>query len=90
MIKVDSSQEAVPNGKVVTYTQVGNSASENGPQVIDGEEGADPTYRLLITNNPGVVLPFTGGSGTRFYYILGMILVAGAGGWLLLRRRSTA
>jgi LPXTG-motif cell wall-anchored protein len=40
-----------------------------------------------ITNNPGVVLPHTGGIGTTIFYILGSILVIGGGIYFVSRRR---
>jgi LPXTG-motif cell wall-anchored protein len=43
--------------------------------------------RMLSENVPGAVLPHTGGPGTRLLYILGSILILGAGVLLWRRRR---
>ena len=43
-----------------------------------------------IVNNEGAVLPSTGGMGTRLFYIVGAILVIGAGVLLVTRRRMSA
>lgn len=41
-----------------------------------------------IENNKGAELPETGGMGTTIFYVLGAILVLGAGGLLIARRRT--
>lgn len=43
-----------------------------------------------IENNKGAVLPSTGGIGTTIFYIIGAILVIGAGVVLVTRRRMNA
>ena len=43
--------------------------------------------RAAVTNEPGAALPHTGGPGTRLLYILGSIMVLGAGALLWRRRR---
>ena len=43
-----------------------------------------------IANYSGTVLPSTGGIGTTIFYILGGILVVGAGVLLITRRRTNA
>ncbi|MBQ6240407.1 MAG: isopeptide-forming domain-containing fimbrial protein [Firmicutes bacterium] len=43
-----------------------------------------------IENNKGVVLPSTGGVGTTIFYIVGAILMIGAGVVLVTRRRMSA
>ena len=43
-----------------------------------------------ILNNEGTVLPSTGGIGTTIFYIVGAILVIGAGVVLVTRRRMSA
>ncbi len=43
-----------------------------------------------ITNNQGSVLPSTGGIGTKLFYVIGGILVLGAGILLVARKRMDA
>lgn len=43
-----------------------------------------------IENNQGSVLPSTGGIGTTIFYVIGAILVLGAGILLVTRRRMNA
>ncbi|MBQ9065119.1 MAG: Cna B-type domain-containing protein [Blautia sp.] len=50
---------------------------------VTGQE--ENTAQIRIWNNPGVVLPSTGGPGTQLFTIPGSILLLGAG--VLLRRR---
>ena len=41
-----------------------------------------------IPNNPGIVLPATGGTGTQLIYLLGSFLLILAGGLLLFQRKK--
>jgi len=73
------------------------STSETGTvvDVKDGEEvifTADAPAGSLSTdviNNPGSILPSTGGIGTTIFYALGAILVLAAGATLVVRRRMS-
>jgi LPXTG-motif cell wall-anchored protein len=69
----------------VTYTQEGSTLPLNG-NGISHVEGTD-LYTLTVTNNAGVELPNTGGTGTRLLTLLGGILILGAGALLWRRRR---
>ena len=50
-------------------------------------ENAESNHIVTVGNEPGAALPSTGGSGTRFFTILGSILILGAGVLLWRRRR---
>ncbi len=53
-----------------------------------GQATYDPTTQFdKVENNKGTVLPSTGGMGTTIFYIIGAILVIGAGVVLVTRRR---
>lgn len=80
------------------YNPVGNDASlttvEDTKANVSIDEGTadDTTYLtpaevVKIENNQGSILPSTGGRGTAVFYILGSILVIGAGVILVTRRR---
>ena len=45
------------------------------------------TLAAVVKNNAGSVLPSTGGTGTVIFYVVGGILVAGAGVFLAARRK---
>lgn len=47
-------------------------------------------YLAEIKNKSGTVLPSTGGIGTTIFYIIGSILVVGAGVLLIVRRRMSS
>ena len=73
----------------VTYIQEGNSRTN-----VAVTDSADPytilrTYTLTITNNPGIELPSTGGPGTAAFYIIGSVLLTGAGLILVAGRRMS-
>ena len=60
-----------------------DTAKEN-PTIADLHKSSD------VFNNKGSVLPSTGGIGTTIFYIIGAILVIGAGVVLVTRRRMNA
>ena len=49
---------------------------------------ADSTWQVRVWNNPGVILPYTGGPGTRIIRILGALLIIAATGIILIRKRK--
>lgn len=53
----------------------------------DTTEGDTLVVTQLVENNAGATLPSTGGIGTTIFYIIGAILVVGAGVVLVTRRR---
>ena len=53
----------------------------------DEIELEDNKLKVTIVNNKGVELPSTGGAGTTMFYIIGSILVIGAGIVLVAKRR---
>lgn len=59
-----------------TVTVGGNASTEESPAEIE--------------NQSGTVLPSTGGIGTTIFYIVGAMLVIGAGVVLVTRRRMDA
>ncbi len=87
LITVNASHETAQGG-AVTYNQSGNTSSSSGTGVAYDAE--NKTYTLTITNNPGVSLPNTGGSGTTPYYVFGSLLALVAVAMLVARRRGRA
>ncbi len=77
----------------LTVTVSFNAAGEKvwsfsgGKGSYDSEEGI---YKITIENKQGSTLPETGGIGTTIFYVLGAILVIGAGVLLVTRRRMNA
>ena len=74
-----------------TITVDGNESSYtmtlSGPQISSVEPGDSSSE---IQNTKGVELPSTGGMGTTLFYIIGAVLVVGAGILLVTRRRMSA
>lgn len=80
----------------ITVTGSGVDAMQgnrNSVVVAKGDEAwvegqAEDTYQIQVWNNPGVVLPATGGPGTARYTITGMLLILAAATLLLRKRRE--
>ena len=51
--------------------------------------GADNLFSFTVENNSGTELPSTGGMGTTLFYILGGLLVVGAGVVLVTKKRMS-
>lgn len=69
------------DGAVITLAE--HTTGEGDAAVKDGVD-------TTVINKSGAVLPSTGGIGTTIFYILGAILVLGAGILLVTRRRMSA
>lgn len=60
--------------------------SDNTKVVVGGDNKLDTT----IVNKKGATLPSTGGMGTTLFYVIGAILVIGAGILLITKRRMSS
>ncbi len=84
----------------LTITATVDDTEETGPSLesltitVDGVTSEDlkatGILPVTIENNSGTELPSTGGIGTTIFYIIGAILVIGAGVVLVTRRRMEA
>jgi fimbrial isopeptide formation D2 family protein/LPXTG-motif cell wall-anchored protein len=78
----------------VTYTATADGANvkvDNGTvDLTSAQTAAQPVAVATIVNNSGTILPSTGGIGTTIFYVVGSILVVGAGVLLVTRRRMNA
>lgn len=68
----------------LTFDSANTKFISNNDSVKVGE---DNTLDTTIINQSGSTLPSTGGMGTTIFYVLGGILVVGAGVLLVVRRR---
>jgi len=88
-ITEDGYTYTVPKLATYTITIDGNDTSTYN-MTLDGSDIAissiNPSSSLL-NNTKGVELPSTGGIGTTIFYVIGAILVLGAGILLVTRRR---
>ena len=82
----------VVTGNGVSSTQSdyhGNAPLTATKKTISNKDGTEDTYyEIVVTNNPGVALPNTGGEGTRHLRYLGMTVTLGAALLLMTRQRQ--
>ena len=52
------------------------------------EDTENRIYQATVVNNAGAELPSTGGIGTTLFYVIGTILVLGAGVVLVAKKRA--
>ena len=85
---VTISVQSTSTGIEVT-AKIGDTAIEYPKVAKDPSTGE---WIVEITNQSGVVLPYTGGPGTKFIYLLGAFLtiLAGAGLVIMKRRRNVS
>ena len=74
------------------YDAKGNLIEESetvitGVDKTDADLTALTTAKIQVTNNKGTELPETGGMGTTILYIIGALLLVGAGVLLVTRKR---
>ena len=77
------------------YDAKGNIIEESTTTITDGQTVTKNLSDLdaaavKVVNNAGTELPSTGGIGTTIFYVIGAILVLGAGILLVTRRRMNA
>ena len=93
-VQVDITVTEDANGEKVTYsaTYGGKAATMTNGEVDlkTAQTEAQPVATGVIENNSGTELPSTGGIGTTIFYVIGAILVLGAGILLVTRRRMNA
>ena len=58
-------------------------------KINGSEEGTGLTETVRVENKTGAVLPSTGGMGTTVFYVLGAVLVVGAGVLLVTKKRMS-
>lgn len=67
-----------------------NKAADASFTIVKGNyEKSNLEQATKVANNAGSLLPSTGGMGTTLFYLLGAILVIGAGVLLVVRRRMS-
>ena len=84
--KMEESVVVTINGTISDHnlTNLTGSADSNvGTGTVD-----DGKLAVNIENNPGTLLPTTGGIGTTIFYIVGGVLVLGAGAAFVMKKRN--
>ena len=87
--------EAVQTGSTSTHTTVyldkdGNKVNESA-KVFEVKVDIDTiaATAVVVVNKAGTELPSTGGMGTTIFYVLGAVLVVGAGVLLVTKKRMS-
>lgn len=93
-VKVDATHDPEADDPKLTELKVNNSKF-----IVDSETTVEDTVTTTtysghiateVLNQKGSTLPSTGGIGTTIFYVVGAILVVGAGVVLVTRRRMSA
>ena len=82
--EITAEYEIVSGAGSITFLTGNGGSIEFTPDTTAGTLTAD------IINESGAVLPSTGGIGTTIFYVIGAVLVLGAGILLVTRRRMSA
>mgnify|MGYP004689349115 CR=1 FL=1 len=69
------------------YNTDGSALSADNPTVTIGNGEPSTTLSTNVVNQSGAELPSTGGMGTTLFYVLGAVLVVGAGVLLVTKKR---
>ena len=69
------------------YNTDGSALSADKPTVTIGNGEPSRTLSTNVVNQSGAELPSTGGMGTTLFYVLGAVLVVGAGVLLVTKKR---
>lgn len=72
-----------------TKLEIGLKNNEGTIKYQDGTMD-DGSVSMTVKNNKGSILPETGGIGTTIFYIVGVVLVLGAGVLLVTKKRMNA
>jgi len=88
IIRMNEVYFTIAADQTVTLTDAaGTGANPNADASVSPRDSTTGVYTITVINTPGAPLPNTGGRGTRFFTILGSILILGAGVLLWRRRR---
>ena len=71
------------------YSSDGTTLSAGYPTVTIGNGEPSTTLSTNVVNQSGAELPSTGGMGTTLFYVLGAVLVVGAGVLLITKKRMS-
>ena len=71
------------------YNTDGSALSAGKPTVTIGNGEPSTTLSTNVVNQSGAELPSTGGMGTTLFYVLGAVLVVGAGVLLITKKRMS-
>ena len=71
------------------YNTDGSALSADKPTVTIGNGEPSRTLSTNVVNQSGAELPSTGGMGTTLFYVLGAVLVVGAGVLLITKKRMS-
>ena len=78
------------SGKTATVTASGADVTNGTVNLAAAQNANQPLATATVINQSGTELPSTGGIGTTIFYVIGAILVLGAGILLVTRRRMNA
>lgn len=88
-IEISTPATVTTGTETATYS-VKDITPEGTTISLNGEDATTGIYETNVIDKSGTTLPSTGGIGTTIFYIIGSILVIGAGIVMITRRRMSA
>ena len=77
----------IKSNRTVTLTGEDGTENNDNTQASISQNKDTGVYTITVSNTPGVHLPGTGGTGRRWIYLTGLMLIALAGAGIILVRR---
>ena len=87
-VTVEAKMKEAYTTKITTYTDANGQVTNEVTSTTQTTDAGCNVAGLVVVNNAGTELPSTGGIGTTIFYMLGGILLVGAGVLLFVRRRA--
>ena len=77
----------IKSDRIVELTREDGTENNDNTQASISQNKDTGVYTITVRNTPGVHLPGTGGTGRRWIYLTGLMLIALAGAGIILVRR---
>ena len=88
-VSVTATMKEAYTTTITYYLDADGQVTDTVTETVKSENAEYNVTGLVVVNNSGTELPSTGGIGTTIFYVLGGILLVGAGVLLFVRKRAS-